>query len=167
MLEASRVCRVSSDRNIDILVPHDCHSLAYIVCAVAFYDKTLRIVSVRDFLYNFESLVCSLAVEVVKLSLNISESVDAADNLRSVFSKAVQDNAELVLAYFVSVRSNFDCALSGCERLVSCQESEALCLLRKKTRAQVSVSETYFAVVSYRAWQAECLKAFSDVCGSC
>ena len=130
-------------------MPHDCDALANIVSAVAFYDESVRIASVRNFLYDCKSLVGSVSVEVVEFCLDISEAVDAADNLSSVLSKTVQDYAELVLADFVRVCRDLDCAFSCGERLVSCEECEALCLLGKKTCTQVSVSETNFAVISY------------------
>ena len=167
VLETCRVCRVSCDRNINILVPHDCNTFANIISTVALYDKTLRIISIRNFFNNCQSLVCSFAVKVVKLSLNISKTIDAADNLGSVFSKTVQDNAELVPANFVCVCSDFNRTFSSSKRFVACQKSKTLSFFRKKAGTKISVSKTNLAVISYRTWQTECLKSFSDICSSC
>ena len=167
VLKTSWVCRVTSDRNINTFVPHDCNTFTNIVCTVTFYAQTFWIVSVRDFFYNCQSLVCTLTVKVVKLSLNVSKTVDTRDDLSSVFTKTVQDNAKLVLTNVVSLSSDFDSTFSSSKRFVSCQECETLCFFRKKTSTKVSVTKTNFAVISYRTWQTECLKSLTNVSSSC
>src|SRR5574344_826014 len=147
-------------------MPHDCNAFAYIVGAVALYDETFLLAAVRNLFDNFESLVCSFAVVVVEFCLNIGEAVDAGDDLSSVFSETVQDDAELVRAYFVGIGSDLDCALCSSERFVACEEAEALAVFRKKTCAEIAVSETDFAVISNRTRKTECLESFADSCRS-
>ena len=63
-----------------------------------------------DFLDDVE-----LTREVVKLSLNISKAVDTRDNLRSVLTQTVQDNAQWVLTNLVCHLCDLDSALSSSE----------------------------------------------------
>ena len=143
MLETGRVGGVSCDGNVDALFPHDLHALAYIIGTVAAYAAadTLR---VAGLVHDLE-----LAGEVVELSLNVCETVDAADDLGSIFSKAVEDDAERFLANLVGHLGDLDGAFSGSVGLVACEECEALGLLAEKTGCEVAVAETYLAVVSY------------------
>ena len=84
------------------------------------------------------------------LSLNKSKSVDTGDDLSSVFSKTVQDNAERFLTNFVSFLSDTDSALCCCEGLVACQECEALGILLQKHFTKVTMSKTYFTLCQQR-----------------
>ena len=85
---------------------------------------------------------------VVELSLNIGKAVDTRDDLSSVLTKTVKDNAEWVLTNLVSHLSDLNCALSSCERLVTSEECEALSLLTEKTCSEVTVTDTYKTIVS-------------------
>ena len=88
-------------------------------------------------------------VYVIVLSLNVGEAVDTGDDLSSIFSKTVQDNAERFLTYTLfALLSDTDCALCCCEGLVACQECEALGLLLQKHLTKVTMAKTYFTLVS-------------------
>ena len=93
MLETGRVGGVSGDGNVNVLFPHDSNALTNVVSAVAVYFCTGTIrVSLAEYLFQ-------LAGVVIVLSLNIGETIDTGDDLSSVFSKTVQDNAERFLTY--------------------------------------------------------------------
>ena len=160
VLEARRVGRVTGDRNIHVLVPEDSYTLTNIVCAVAVHFRT-RTVRIR-----FATNLFQLTGKVVELGLYIGETVNTADDHSGVFAQTVQDAAERVLTNLVRHLSNLDSALSSSERLVACQESKALGLLAQQTSCQVTVTDTYLTVVSYRTRDTECLQTDTDSLGS-
>ena len=143
MLEACRVGGVSCDGYIYALMPHDGNAFAYIVGAVAF-DLCARTVAVGDFTDDVE-----LACEIVELGLHICEAVDAGDDLCGIFSEAVEDAAERLLAHLVSLCGNLDGALCGCERLVAGEEGETFCLFAEETGGEVAVAESDLTVISH------------------
>ena len=144
MLETCRVGRVTCDRHVNILTPVDSYTLTNVVCAVA-VNLCTGTVRVSDAVNNLQ-LTCI----VIKLSLNVCEAVDTADDLCSILAKTVEDNAQRVLTNLVGHLSNLDSTLSSSERLVTCQESEALCLFAEQTGSEVAVAKTYLTVVSNR-----------------
>ena len=75
--------------------------------------------------------------------------LDTCDDLSSVLSKTVQDNAQRFLTNLVCLGSDTDSALSGCKGLMACQEAEALGVLFQKHLSKVSMSQTYLTPVSY------------------
>ena len=160
VLEAGGVGRVARDGYIYAFVPHDGHAFAHVVGAVAFYFGA-GTVGVGDFANDFQ-----LAGVVVKLGLNIGEPVDARDDLGGVFSETVQDAAQGLFAHFVGFGGDFDGAFGGSERFVAGEEGEAFGLFAQQTGGEVTVAETYFAVVGYRAGNAEGLQADTDGFGS-
>ena len=102
MLETGRVGGVSCDGNVYALMPHDGHAFAYIVGTIAF-DLCARTVAVGYLTNDFE-----LAGEIVKLSLHICEAVDAGNDLGSVLSETVEDDAERLLAHLVGLCGDLD-----------------------------------------------------------
>src|SRR5699024_2241391 len=60
--------------------------------------------------------------------------------------------------------SDTDRTFCCCERFVSCKECEAVCVFFQKHFSKVTMSKTYFSLVSYRSWNTESLKSFSDCC---
>ena len=92
-------------------------------------------------------ILLNVGGEVVILGLNIGEAVDAADNHCGVFSKAVQDDAQRVLADLVGVPGDADRALGGGEGLVAGKESEALGFFIQKHGAQIAVAQAHLALV--------------------
>src|SRR5699024_8223432 len=84
MLESGRVGGVTGDGYVHALFPHDCNTLAYIVCAVAvnFCTRTVGV--------SFAEYFFQLSGVIVILSFNICKSVDTCDDLSCVFSKTVQ-----------------------------------------------------------------------------
>ena len=143
MLEAGRVGRVTRDGYVYVLVPHDGYTFAYVVCTVAFYFGA-GTVGVRSFLHNLQ-----FACVVVKLSLNVCKAVDTGDDHGGVLAQTIQDAAQGVLAYLVGHFGDLDGTFGGCERLVAGQEGEALSLFAEQTGCQVTVAQTYLAVVGY------------------
>ena len=77
-------------------MPHDCYTLAYVVCTVA-VNLSAWTVAVSDAAYFLE-----LTSKVVELSLYICEAVDTSDDLSCVLTETVEDNAERLLTYLVS-----------------------------------------------------------------
>ena len=90
MLETSRVCGVTCDRNVNAFFPHDGNTFRNAVSAVAvnFCTKSFRI-RFTEYFFNF------VLVWII-LCLYICKSVDTGDDLSSVFSKTVQDNTCLL-----------------------------------------------------------------------
>ena len=160
MLETSRVGGVASDGNVNALVMHDSNALAHVVCAEAANLGALA-VRVSDFLDDVQ-----LAGVVIKLGLYVGKAVDAGDDLCSVLAQAVQDNAQRLLACLVRGASQTDSAFSSSEGLVASQECEALGLLAQQHSCQIAVTQTYLAVISNRARDAECLQADADCLSS-
>ena len=159
VLETRGVGGVTCDADIHILVPHDSHALANIVCTIAVHFRT-GTVAVCLAAYLFQ-----LTRVVVKLSLHIGETVDTADNHRCVLAQTVQDDTERFLTHFVCHLGNLDSTLCSSETLVSCQEGKALRLLAQQTRCQVTMPDTYLAVVCYRAGNAEGLQTDTNCLG--
>ena len=160
MLETGRVRGVSGDGNVYVLLPHDGNAFTYVVCAVAVY---LRTGAVR---VCFAEYFLQLAGVIIILGLYICKAVDTCDDLSSVLSKTVQDNAQRFLTNLVCLLCDTDSALSGCEGLMACQEAEALGILFQKHLSKVSMSQTYLTLVCYRTRNTESLKALSDGCSS-
>jgi len=165
VLETSRVSRVTCDRYVYAFFPHDSYTFANIVSTVAFYFCT-RTVRVSDFANYFQ-----LTSEIIKLSLNISKTIDTRDDLSSVFSKTVQDATQWLFTYFVCFCSDFDSTFSSSERFVTCKECETFSFFAKQHSSQVTMTDTNLTVVSYRTRDTECLQtdtdsfsSFSSVC---
>ena len=161
VLETCRVGGVTSDGDIHILVPEDGNAFADIVSAIALYLQTGRIVTVRNLLDNVQ-----LACVVVKLSLDVCEAIDTADDLCGVFAQTVQNHAQRFFTYFVCHLSNLDGTLSSCERLVAGQEGEALGLFTEQTGCQITMTQTYLTVVSHTSGDAESLQTDTDGLGA-
>ncbi len=87
MLKARGVSRVARDGDVHVLMPHDGNALANVVGAIA-TDRSTRAIGVWNGLSHVE-----LTRIVVKLRLYIGKSVDARNDLGSVFAKSVQDDA--------------------------------------------------------------------------
>ena len=159
VLEAGGVGRVTRDRYVDILLPHDGYALAHVIGAVAAYLRT-QTVRVGDGIYDLH-----LTGVVVELRLYICEAVDTRDDLGGVLAQTVEDHAQGVLAHAVCHLGDLDGALGCGERLVACEECEALGLLAQKTCGQITVTQTYLAVIGYRSGDAEGLKTLADSLG--
>ena len=142
MLETCRVRRVTGDGNIHVLLPHDGNALTDIVSAVAANAAadTIGVLGLRDDLH--------LTGVVVELCLYVGEAVDTGDNLGSVLSETVKDDAERFLTNLVGHLGDLDSALGGGIGLVTGEEREALRGLAEKTGCEVAVSETYLTVIS-------------------
>ena len=156
MLESGRVGGVAGDGDIHVLLPHDRNALRYGVCAIA-VDRgadPIRIALAEDFLDG-------IGVRII-LCLNIGEAVDTGNDLRRVFSKSVQDDAQRLLTNLVCIGRNCDCTLGSRKGLMACEEAEALGLLIQQSCAQSSMSKANLTGVCDRARDAECLKAFAD-----
>ena len=160
MLEACRVGRVTGDRYVNALFPHYCNAFANVIGTVAF-NFGARTLAIRSFAHHFK-----FASVVVELSLNVSKSVDTRDDLSSVLSETIEDYAERLLAYLVGFSSNLDSSFGSSERLVTCQESEALGFLAEKASGKVSVTKTNLTVVGNRARDTERLETDTDSLGS-
>ena len=93
VLEAGGVGRVTCDRYIYVLLPHDGHTLANIVSTVAVYGST-GTVGVSDALNLLE-----FAGEVVELGLHKGEAVDAADDHGSVLTQTVEDATQGLVSW--------------------------------------------------------------------
>ncbi len=142
MLEAGRVGGVSGDGNVNAFLPHDRDALADIVgsvdadgCALAF--------GILEFLDDFK-----LAGVIVELGLHIGETVNPADDLGGVLSKTVQTHLEGGRAGAVGALGDTDRAFGCGEGFVSGKEAEALGLVGKEHRGEISVSDADLAVVS-------------------
>ncbi len=94
-------------------MPHDGNALADVVGAVAL-DGGTRAIGVGDLAHDLK-----LAGVVVELGLDVGEAVDAGDDLGGVLAKAVQDDAQRLLAGLVGVVGDADGALGGREGLVT------------------------------------------------
>ena len=141
MLETCRVRRVTCDGNVNALFPHDRNTLADIVRSVAVYFGTKAVrVSCSGNFFEFSCIV-------VIICLNISKSIDSGNDLCSVLSKTVQNNAERFLTNLVRLLSDTDRALCSRKRLVACKECEAVCLLLEEHLSEVTMSKTYFTLV--------------------
>ena len=103
---------------------------------------------------------------VVKLSLYVGEAINTGNDLSSIFSEAVKDDAKGLLADFVCIADNTDCAFSRCKGFMTCEESKTLCLVAQKHGGQVAVTDTDFTVFSHRAVNAEALQADANSTGS-
>ena len=158
MLETCGVGGVSGDGNVYILLPHDGHTLRNGVGAVAVYLGT-GAVGISDSLH----LGNGVGIGII-LCLHEGEAVDSGDDLCGILAETVQDDTQGILTNLVGVVGDTDGALSCCEGLVSCQEAEALSILRKEHLAQVAVSQTYLTVVCHRARNTEGLQALTDGC---
>ena len=140
-------------------MPEDSNAFANVISAVAVHFSAWAVgVSFTFNLFEFTG-------EVIELGLYIGETIDTADNHCSVFSQTVKNNTERFLTYFISHLSDFNSAFSGSERLMSCQESEALGLFAEQTCSEVTVTDTYFTIVGYRTRNAECLQSDTDSFG--
>ena len=161
MLETGRVGGVTGDGNVNVLFPHDSNALTNVVSAVAVYFCTGAIgVSLAEYLFQ-------LAGVVIILCLNIGETVDTGDDLSSVFSKTVQDNAERFLTYTCLLSSAIPIAPSAAAKdSWPARNAEALGILFQKHFTKVTMSKTYFTLVSNGTRDTESLKAFSDSCSS-
>ena len=82
--------------------------------------------------------------------------------MQSSFSKTVQDNAERFLTNLVCFLGNTDRTLCCCEGLVSCQKQKQSVDSSRSIFPKVSVSKTYFTLISNGSRDTESLKAFSD-----
>ena len=160
MLETSRVGGVTSDGNTNVLVMHDSNTFLNVISTVALNSST-KTCGVR-FLVND----VQFSFFVVVFCLNEGKTVDTGNDLSGVFSKTVQDNTQRFLTYFVSFLSDTDSTLSSCEGLMSSQEAEALCLLFQKHFTKVTMTKTYFTMVSNGTRDTESLKTFTDSGGS-
>ena len=158
MLESGRIGRVTCDRYVYVLFPHDSNAFRYGICAIAvnLCTKALGISSSAYFL-NF------VGIRII-LCLNKSKSVNSGNNLCSVFSKTVQNNSERFLTNLVCLLCNTDSAFSGCEGLMSCQETEAVGILFQKHLSKVSVSKTNLTGICYGTGNTEGLKSLTDCC---
>ena len=83
MLETRWVRGVSCDGDAYVFHVHDCHAFLHVVCAVAFYRRA-KPVGVCFFINHVDFVFL-----VVEFRLYEGEAVDAGDDLRRVFSKAV------------------------------------------------------------------------------
>jgi hypothetical protein len=90
-------------------MPHDGYAFAYIVGAIALNLGT-RAFGIRS-LADYSEFACV----VIEIGEDISEAVDAGDNLRSVLAKTVKDDAERLFADEIGLRGDFDCTFSGSE----------------------------------------------------
>ena len=144
VLETGGVGRVTSDGDVNVLLPQDSYTLTNIVGTIALNLQTARIVAVRNLLNHSQ-----ITSEVIELGLYIGETVNTADDLSSVLTKTVQDHAKGLLAHLVGHLSNLDGTLGSSEALVTSQESEALCLLTEQTSGEVTVTDTYLTIVGY------------------
>ena len=160
MLETGRVGRVTGDRYVHTLFVHDGYAFAHVIRAVAAYFRT-QTFRIRRFLDDVQ-----FAGSVVEFSLDIGKTVDTRNDHRRIFAQTVQDHAQRLLAYFVGHFGDLDCAFGGGERFVPGQECETLRLFAQQAGSQVTVADTHFAVVGYRAGDAEGLQAFTDGLGS-
>ena len=160
MLESGRVGGVAGDGDIHVLLPHDRNTLRYGVCAIA-VDRSAYAVGVA----LAEDFLDGIGVRII-LCLNIGETVDTGNDLRCVFSKSVQDDAQRLLTNLVCIGRNSDCTLSSREGLMTCKEAEALRLLVEQSCAQSSMSKANLTGVCDRTRDAECLKAFADCLSS-
>ena len=160
MLEAGGVGGVARNGNVDLLEVHNGNAFTDVIRTVA-ADVGALAFGIADLADDLQ-----LTGEVVKLSLYIGKAVDTGDDLSSVFSKTVENNAKRLFAHFVGIADNTDCAFSCCKGFMSCKESKALRLVAQKHSSQVAVANTDFAVVSYRTVNAEALQANADSAGS-
>ena len=90
-------------------MPHDSYTLANVVSTVA-VNLSAWTVAVSDAAYFLK-----LASEVVELSLYICETVDTCDDLSSILTETVKDNAEMLLTNLVSLSCDLDSTLSCSE----------------------------------------------------
>ena len=156
MLETCRVGRVTGDGYIHILLPHDGNAFAHIVSAIAANAATnaVRVLCLGNNL--------NLSGIIVKLGLNVSKSVDAGNNLCSILSESVQDDAKRFLTNLVGHLGNLDSSLCGSIRLMSGKECKAACLLAKQSGSKITMSQTYLTVICNRSRDTERLKALAD-----
>ena len=138
---------------------HDSHTLADIIGAIAadIGALGLGIVDLADDV--------QLAGEIVKLSLHISEAVDAADDLRSVLAQTVQDDPQRFLTCLVCVANDADSTLGSGKGLVTGQERETLALIAQQHGTQIAVAQTHLAVLGHRTVDAEGLQSLTDLAG--
>ena len=107
VLEAGGVGGVTGDGNVNTFLVHDSDTLTDIVTAVA-ADSGPLAVGVLPLLDDLQ-----LAGVVVKLSLHVSEAVDAGDDLSSVLAQAVQNDTQGLLTSLVGGAGNTDSTLSS------------------------------------------------------
>ena len=138
---------------------HDSHTLADIIGAIAADIGALGL-GIPNLADDVQ-----LAGEIVKLSLHISEAVDAADNLRSVLAQTVQDDPQGLFPGLVGIAHDADCTLGSGKGLVTSKESEALGLVAQQHGAQIAVAQTHLAVLGHRTVDAERLQTFADLAG--
>ena len=143
MLETGRVCRVTCNGYVYALFVHDSNTFLNVVCSIAvnFSTKTFRIRFTEYFFY--------FVLIWVILCLNECESVNTGNNLCCIFSKTVQNNAKRFLTNFVCLLSDTDSTFCCGKGLMSCKETETLCLFFQKHFTKVTMSKTYFACISY------------------
>ena len=156
MLETSRVRGVTSDGNIYIFQMHDSNAFLYGISTIAFYVSTYTI-AVFDFFNN----IYFVSFEII-ISYNISETIDTANDLSCVFTKTVQNNTQRVLTNFVSCLRDTDSTLSSSKGFMTSEECKALCILGKEHSTKVTMTKTYFTMVSNGTWYTESLQAFAD-----
>ena len=155
-LETGRIGRVSGNGSVDFLESHNCYAFVDVVATVNSYRRSLAVRISRLF-HDVDT-----AGEEVVLSLNVSESVDTADDESGVLSETVEDNSERSLSYFVSRARDTDSAFRCRERLVTCKECEALGFFRKKSCGEVSVTETDVTLFCDGTGDTERLKTDTD-----
>ena len=156
MLETRRVSRVTRNGDVDVFMAHNRNAFRNVVGAIA-ANLSAFAVGVGLFTNDFE-----LAGIVVELSLDVSKTVDAADNLGGVFSKAVQDDLERILANFIGVAGNTDSAFGRRKRFVSSEEAEATGRVAQKHRAKIAMPQTDFTLLGNASGNTEGLKPFAN-----
>ena len=157
VLEAGRVGGVTGYGNVNLFQLHYFHAFHNVVCAVNADTGAVGIGTVNDFLNNLQ-----FAGVIIQLGLDVGKSVDAADNLRGVFTETVEDNLERLFADFIRFLCNADSAFRRGEGFVSCQECKALGFVAQKHCGKIAVSETYFTLVRNGTGNAETLQTFAD-----
>ena len=156
MLETGGVGGVAGDRNVNILMLHDCNAFENVVGAVNL-DLCLFAGGVRNFSHDVEFV----GVEIV-IGFNIGEAVDTGDDESRIFAETVEDNTERSLSYFICGSCDADSTFGSCEGFVTCEEAEALCIIAEKHCCEVAVSETDLAVFGDGAGNGESLKTGAD-----
>ena len=122
MLEPGRIRRISCDGNVYIFFPHDSHSFRNGVRTIA-VDLSTEPFGIRLAFH----LVNGVGIRII-FCFHKGKPIDPGDNLSSVLSKAIQDNAQRFLADFICLFSDTDRAFRCSEGFMSCQECKALCL---------------------------------------
>ena len=163
MLETSRVGGVTSNGNINAFLPHNCNAFCYIICAIAIYLCTrafriLRIALPEYFLY--------FASVIIHFGFYISKAVYSCNDLRSIFSKTIQNNTKRFLPNLICLFCNSDCAFSSGKRFVTCKKCETFCFFFQQHFAKVTMSKTNLTLIGNRTWNTECLQTFANCSSS-